>query len=237
MLNQLECPQCSSIMAVVFLDDFSLSLQCDCNYSARISLQDFFKENENHLMCDNETHGRKAIKYCVSCQRWICIECFEQHKVHFLSDYRINKKQFICKYHPHRKIKYYCVGYNKKICSICKAGFFEYNETIEIQKNKMLQNFDTIDISSGEITNFKSEKEESSNQRKGKELRHHYQFKDIELEKLNSQEHDLLQYLFFHHLHCSDNLNRISNKNNNFIYRISINNLCIFFFKIIIIIN
>ena len=56
----------------------------------------------------------------------------------------------------------------------------------------MLQNFDTIDISSGEITSFKSEKEESSNQRKGKELRHHHQFKDIELEKLNSLEHDLL---------------------------------------------
>ena len=82
----------------------------------------------------------------------------------------LTKKQFVCKYHPHRKIKYYCVGCDKKICSICKAGFFEYNEKIEIPP-------------------FTSVADTSDN----KEVRHYHQFKDIELEKLKSQDHDLLQ--------------------------------------------
>ena len=101
----------------------------------------------------------------------------------------LTKKQFVCKYHPHRKLKYYCVGCDKKICSICKAGFFEYNEKIEIQQNKVIQNFDTINISNGIITPFTSVADTSDN----KEVRHYHQFKDIELEKLKSQDHDLLQ--------------------------------------------
>ena len=101
----------------------------------------------------------------------------------------LTKKQFVCKYHPHRKIKYYCVGCDKKICSICKAGFFEYNEKIEIQQNKVIQNFDTINISNGIITPFTSVADTSDN----KEVRHYHQFKDIELEKLKSQAHDLFQ--------------------------------------------
>jgi len=133
--QEVECPQCRSVVAVAGNDPSSLPTVFFINGLIEVC-EILKKANSNEIACQNCTEA-KSTSYCHSCSMFICTSCtnahkkmkvFEGHKTVPISEMRegamiqlpIRKApSYTCQEHGGELLKLYCFDCEQLICRDC----------------------------------------------------------------------------------------------------------------------
>lgn len=83
--------------------------------------------DKNEIKCSTQNHeNHKAYKYCQECNKFICNQCFSNHKKSLENHHLIDISEdifisYICKEHLN-KLEYFCKSDNKLCCESCKEN-------------------------------------------------------------------------------------------------------------------
>ena len=144
-----NCPECSSLIEIISINDNILEFKCinNENHSNKIKINDYFEKMKKYIDDKNlndkcENHNDEYKVYCLNCKSHLCKECLppRMHKTHnkkILGEEKPNKEELnIIK----NKIEYY----NNKIKCIKQNQIKEEknelnNNKININENLMMK--------------------------------------------------------------------------------------------------
>jgi hypothetical protein len=162
----MYCPKCyliPSIKPFLMKGKLCISLYCKCLYDEKLFMT--FQEYID-LLNNNKTTGNfckkhsytEAVLFCISCEKWLCNNCFIAHKEkypkHLFYNIPVRIKEY-CHRHEKELAVGYCNKCSKSICENCKIAkkklrhdIFEFNPTDNIERcNKKWNSFSELHVS------------------------------------------------------------------------------------------
>lgn len=129
----ITCEKCYNIPKITLLLNNKVKiecLKCQSSFIKDISYFDKFRETDLYNLPECtfiKGHDKKAIKYCMNCQKYLCEECIELHyisfkEMHILLEERVDTEIY-CKKEEHNNSKFnrYCLQCQKYLCLLCKC--------------------------------------------------------------------------------------------------------------------
>ena len=86
-----NCPECSSLIEIISINDNILEFKCinNENHSNKIKINDYFEKMKKYIDNKNlndkcENHNDEYKVYCLNCKSHLCKECLppRMHKTH-----------------------------------------------------------------------------------------------------------------------------------------------------------
>jgi len=133
----ITCEQCYSIPKLTLINQNKVKIYCQTCHKQIIKDISYFKKfikNSKEEKIDlpnctyNKNHKSKSSKYCLQCNKYLCDDCLEYHRIsfegkkHLMIQQKIQNKYYCQKeHHQEYKLEKYCIECEKYLCSKCKC--------------------------------------------------------------------------------------------------------------------
>jgi len=158
----ITCEQCYSIPKLTLINQNKVKIYCQTCHKQIIKDISYFKkfikkskeENIDLPNCTyNKSHKSKSTKYCLQCNKYLCEDCIENHKIsfegknHLMIEQKIQNKYY-CQKENHQEyiLERYCKECEEYLCSKCKcphenSSIYSFDDPMNKSKiNKVIKN-------------------------------------------------------------------------------------------------
>lgn len=133
----IYCRKCLYIPLIQLLVDIEIKVKVICPCGTKIKLlNDYIKEIQSELptnYCEKllSHSNNKSSSYCITCQLYLCRECYIKHKVKYKSHSFFPTKIYvqIKKYndkHKHWNYLFFCLECFSQVCLLCDRTHIEH---------------------------------------------------------------------------------------------------------------
>ena len=168
-----RCPKCNLICLLTsFIKEnnkFYINYSCENKHEGKIELKEYMNNYKNYSiskeLCNNCGISQKdkngEFMYCSNCNKFICYDCFKNHKDHFL--YSIDKYDSLCQKHFYL-FSSYCNNCKINLCPYCidehKNHEIIYLTELKYSEDTKINLKNDIDNLKKEIDNLNDKKED-----------------------------------------------------------------------------